>query len=241
MSQLGIQPIKRRRLYEDLVEQLTGLIVSGRLPPGTHLPSERELVEQFGVGRSAVREALFALQKMGMVTLQGGERALVVAPTSNALVNELAGAARYYLSQPSGVRDFQDARALLEVGLARHAAQNARSEDLAALKAAFEANERSLGDIERFIDTDVAFHYVLAEIGRNPIFTTLLTALAEWLRGQRGSSVKASGSPEAAVAAHKRIYEAIAAGDPDLAEREMRAHLQQVADFYWQVEDKARP
>jgi len=241
MSQLGIQPIKRRRLYEDLVEQLTGLIVSGRVPPGTHLPSERELVEQFGVGRSAVREALFALQKMGMVTLQSGERALVVAPTSGALVNELAGAVRYYLSQPSGVRDFQGARALLEVGLARHAALNAQPKDLDALKAALEANEKALGQVERFIDTDVAFHYVLAEIGENPIFTTLLTALAEWLRGQRGSSVNAPGSPEAAVAAHKRIYEAIAARDPDRAEREMRAHLQQVADFYWQVEGKPRP
>jgi DNA-binding FadR family transcriptional regulator len=240
MIEIGIQPIKRRRLYEDLVEQLTGLIVTGRVPAGTHLPSERELVEQFGVGRSAVREALFALQKMGMVTLQSGERALVVAPTSGALVHELAGAVRYYLSKPSGVRDFQGARALLEVGLARHAALNAKPKDLDALKVAFEANARALGDQERFIDTDVAFHYVLAEIGQNPIFTTLLTALTEWLRAQRGSSVKAQGSPEAAVAAHKRIYDAIAANDPDLAEREMRAHLQQVSDFYWQIEGKAQ-
>ena len=238
MSDLGIQPIKRRRLYQELVEQLTDLIVSGRLPPGTQLPSERELVEQFGVGRSAVREALFALQKMGMVTLNSGERACVVAPTSGALVNELAGAVAYYLSQPSGVRDFQGARAFLEAGLARHAALSATPGDLEVLHRALKNNEDALGDTERFIDTDVAFHYVLAEIAHNPIFTTLLTALAEWLRGQRASSVSASGSPEAAVAAHKRIFQAISAKDPDAAEREMRAHLQQVVDFYWQLTDE---
>src|SRR3954468_3828565 len=118
-NSLPINPVKRRRLYEDIVEQLMDLIISGQVPAGTQLPSERELVEQFGVGRSAVREALFALQKMGMVTLNSGERASVVAPTSGALVNELAGAVRYYLSQSTGVRDFQGARAFLEVGLAR--------------------------------------------------------------------------------------------------------------------------
>jgi DNA-binding FadR family transcriptional regulator len=235
MSDLGIQPIKRRRLYQELVEQLIELIVSGRMPPGTQLPSERELVEQFGVGRSAVREALFALQKMGMVTLNSGERATVVAPTSGALVNELAGAARSYLSQPAGVRNFQDARVFLEAGLARHAALHATPGDMDLLRRALKDNENALGDVERFIDTDVAFHYVLAEIAQNPIFTTLLTALAEWLRGQRASSVSARGSPEAAVAAHKRIFEAIAAKDPDAAEREMRFHLQQVSDFYWQL------
>jgi DNA-binding FadR family transcriptional regulator len=241
MSSLGIQPIKRRRLYQELVEQLTDLIVSGRLPPGTQLPSERELVEQFGVGRSAVREALFALQKMGMVTLNSGERASVVAPTSVALVNELAGAVRYYLSQPTGMHDFQGARAFLEAGLARHAALHATPADLETLQRALKANEDALGDIERFIDTDVAFHYVLAEIAQNPIFTTLLTALAEWLRGQRASSVSARGSPEAAIAAHKRICKAIVAKDPDAAEREMRKHLQQVADFYWQLSSRTRP
>jgi GntR family transcriptional regulator, sialic acid-inducible nan operon repressor len=240
MSSLGIHPVKRRRLYEELVDQLTELIVSGRVPPGTQLPSERELVEQFGVGRSAVREALFALQKMGMVTLNSGERACVVAPTSGVLVNELAGAVRYCLSQPDGVRDFQGARVFLEVGLARHAAMHATPDEREVLHRALRNNEEALGDTERFIDTDVAFHYVLAEIAHNPIFTTLLTALAEWLRGQRASSVSASGSPEAAVAAHGRIFRAIAAKDPDAAEREMRAHLQQVSDFFWQLTDERR-
>jgi GntR family transcriptional repressor for pyruvate dehydrogenase complex len=235
MALPDVQPIRRRRLYEEIVEQLETLIVSGELTPGTQLPPERELVERFGVGRTAVREALFALQKRGLVTLSSGERATVVAPSAGALVSELASAVRYYLSGPSGMREFQDARAFFEVGLARHAAQHATPADLERLERALGNNADALGNHERFVDTDVAFHFVLAQIARNPIFVTLHTALSEWLRNQRSTSVGVAGSPDAAYQAHRRIYQAIASHDPDAAEREMRAHLGQVADFYWQA------
>jgi DNA-binding FadR family transcriptional regulator len=239
MPSLAIQPLKRRRLYEEIVDQLANLIISGQAPPGTQLPSERELVEQFQVGRSAIREALFVLQKMGMVTLSGGERAVVVAPTSDALVAELSGAVRYHLSRASGMRDFQGARAFLEIGLARHAARHGTPEEIEGLRVALKANEAALGDNDRFVDTDVAFHYVLAQIAHNPIFTTLHAALAQWLRDQRATGVTVHGSPEAAFAAHRRIFEAVAARDADAAEDAMRTHLEEVARFYWQGQQEA--
>ncbi|WP_460452207.1 FCD domain-containing protein [Alsobacter sp. SYSU BS001988] len=229
----SIKPIRRRKVSEELVEQLVDSIVSGKAPPGTLLPSERELVDQFGVGRSSVREALFALQKIGLIALSNGERAVVVEPTSAALVNELAAPVRYFLSRPSGVREFQCAREFLEVGLARHAAKHRTAEDLARLEAALVANRGAVNDVDRFIDTDVAFHDILADISGNSIFTTLSSALSSWLRNQRAVSVGRSGSPEAAVAAHARIFEAIAASDPDAAEAAMRDHLNQVVNFYW--------
>src|SRR5262249_46284340 len=144
MSLFDIRPVRRRKIYEELVDQLVEAILSGKAPPGTLLPSERELVEQFGVGRSSVREALFALQKMGLIVLSNGERASVVEPTSAALVGELGGPVRYYLSRPSGVRDFQGAREFLEAGLARHAARHATKADIARLAAALAANREAL-------------------------------------------------------------------------------------------------
>lgn len=233
MSIFDIQPVRRRKIYEELVEQLVEAIVSGKAPPGTLLPSERELVDQFGVGRSSVREALFALQKMGLIALSNGERAVVIEPTPAAVVSELAGPVRYFLSRPSGARDFQNAREFLEAGLARHAAKHRSADDLARLEAALAANQAALGDIDRFIDTDVAFHDVIAEIAGNPIFTTLSSALSSWLRDQRAASVGRPGSPEAAIEAHAHIFEAIAASDPDAAEQAMRDHLNRVVDFYW--------
>lgn len=241
-SSLPISPVKRRRLYEEIVEQLMDLIISGKVPPGTQLPSERELVDQFAVGRSAVREALFALQKMGLVTLNSGEPATVIAPTPDALVGELKGAVRYFLSKPSSMRDMQDARIFFEAGLARHAAQHATAEQIKALKVALDQNGASVNDPARFIDTDVEFHRVLADVPGNSIFATLHMALLEWLREQRATSGTVTGSREAAFQAHRAIFNAVNAHDPDAAEKAMRDHLNQVAGYYWRAaEDDGRP
>jgi DNA-binding FadR family transcriptional regulator len=151
------------------------------------------------------------------------------------LVNELSGAARHLLAQPAGVRHFQQARMLFEAGLARYAAVHASKADVEALEAALEANRQAIGDGREFERTDVAFHYVLAGISRNPIFAALHAAIAEWLMEQRTISVRAKGSARAAYRAHERIHRAVAARDPEAAEAAMRAHLAQVEKFYWQV------
>lgn len=213
------------------MEQLEASILAGELLPGGPLPSERELMASFQVGRTAVREALFTLQRRGLVALQSGERANVTLPTSKAVVGELATIVRFHLSSDVGAREFQGARMLFETGLARIAAETAGPADVESLRARLAANEAALGQPETFIDTDVALHLAIAKISRNSIFMALHEALSEWLRGQRTGSVAASGSPEAAVAAHARIIEAIAQHDPDRAAAEMRTHLQQVSDY----------
>src|SRR5277367_2188366 len=82
-------PIRRRRLYEDLVDRIQAAILDGRYGPGDHLPSERELMGAFQIGRTSVREALFALQRMGLVVITSGEKARVTLPDANALVEDL--------------------------------------------------------------------------------------------------------------------------------------------------------
>jgi DNA-binding FadR family transcriptional regulator len=230
-----VPPVRRRKLYEEIVEQIERLMLEGRLTPGDQLPSERELMSRFQVGRTAVREALFALNRMGLVSLQNGERAMVTLPTPRILLNELSGSVRHMLSAADGVRNFQHARALFETALVRDAAANASDEDIARLEAALERNRESLGDAEAFIASDVAFHYVLAEMPRNPIFTALHAAIAEWLQEQRATSVHEHGSPDAAFSAHRRIFLAVQARDVDEAERAMRDHLAEVSRFYWQA------
>jgi GntR family transcriptional regulator, sialic acid-inducible nan operon repressor len=228
-------PIRRRKLYEDVALRIEEMIREGRYAPGDQLPAERELMEEFGVGRSAVREAMLSLQKMGLVTVSSGERARVTAPTAKVLVSELSGAARLLLAQDGGVQRFQEARALFEIGLARTAAQRATPEDLVKLKAALEANRASIDDHARFMRTDVAFHYAIATIPKNPIFTSIYNAVVEWLTEQRATSGRALGAGEAAYAAHLRIYNAIAAHDSAEAEAAMQDHLDAVVAFYWRI------
>ena len=192
-------------------------------------------MEELGVGRSAVREAMLSLQKMGLVTVRSGERARVTTPTATALVRELSGAARLLLAQEGGVRRFQEARALFEVGLARLAAERASADDIARLEAALIENRRTIGDRSIFMRTDVAFHFAIAAIPGNPIFTSLHDAVVEWLTEQRETSLHAPGAAEAAYADHARIFEAIAAHDASAAQAAMAEHLDSVVDLYWQV------
>lgn len=230
------EPIRRRKLYEEIVARLETAIVEGRLTPGDQLPSERELMETYGVGRTSVREALFALQRMGIVSLNSGERARVTRPTPEALVSELSGAARHLLATTDGVRQFQEARLFFEVGLARYAAVHATKRQLDDLGDALEANRLAMASPREFERTDVAFHYVLAKIPRNPIFTSLHAAIAGWLMEQRTTTQRAKGSTSrVAYRAHQRIHASILTRDPDAAEAAMRDHLAQVAKLYWQV------
>jgi len=233
---MSATPIRRRKLYEEVSARIEEMIHEGRFAPGDQLPSERELMETFDVGRSAVREAMLSLQRMGLVAVSSGERSRVLAPSAKALVGELSGAARLLLSQAGGVAHFQQARALFEIGLARQAAQLATEEDLARLRVALAANRAAIGSQPRFQQTDVAFHFAIAEIPRNPIFTSLHEAVVAWLTEQRATSGRVPGAGEAAYAAHVRIYEAIAAHDVPAAEAAMQQHLEAVVALYWRAQ-----
>jgi DNA-binding FadR family transcriptional regulator len=235
---IGIQ-IKQRKLSDEVVEHLERMIREGVLAEADRLPPERELMRQFGVGRPSIREALLHLSKMGLVEVRSGERARVTRPTPQFVIDALAGPARHMMSAPGGVRDFQNARIFFETGLARNAALHATQEDIDAFFEALEANRQSIGDLKRFERTDLDFHYVLALMMRNSIFTAIHAALAEWLLEQRRTTL-AAGEDSKAYEAHKLIFEAVSARDPDRAEQAMREHLEYVARRYTDVVEAAR-
>jgi GntR family transcriptional repressor for pyruvate dehydrogenase complex len=226
--------IRRRKLYEDVADHLDKMIQSGAYAPADQLPSERDLMKQFGVGRPAVREALFHLRKMGVVELRSGERARVTRPTPQLVIDALSGTAQHMLAAPDWVREFQSARTFFEVGLARHAAKFATREEVAEFEAALANNRAAIGDLDRFQKTDVAFHYVLAVISHSSIFLAIHAAFAEWLLEQRKTTL-AAGEDRLAYEAHRAIYKAVAAHDPDKAEQAMRRHLNHVAKRYNEI------
>jgi GntR family transcriptional repressor for pyruvate dehydrogenase complex len=210
------------------------MIHDGTFAETGRLPSERKLMQHFGVGRPSVREALLSLSRMGLVEVGSGERARITSPTPQRVIDALSGPARHMLAQPGGVQHFQDARMFFEAGLARHAALHATEEDLVSFETALEANRDSIGNLAKFERTDLDFHYVLALVARNPIFTAIHAALAEWLLEQRHTTL-AAGEDEKAYLAHKAIFEAVASRDADRSERAMRDHLEHVARRYTEI------
>ena len=232
------ETIQRRRLYQEVADRLQGLILSGTLQVGDALPSERSLMERYGVGRPAVREAMLMLERAGLITTSGGERARVARPTAEGMVAGLDASVRHWLGDPGGIRSLQGARELLEVALARQVAEEADKEGIARLREALTENEAARGDLARFERTDVVFHYVFAQIPRNPIFTALHQAMVGWLTEQRNVTLREPGAEAQAAESHRRIFEAVVARDPDRAAREMRPHLQDVARSYWRTRER---
>ena len=151
--------------------------------------------------------------------LTNGARARVLMPTASHIFTGMAPAVRQMLSTDGGPAAISRARACSSRSgwrARRHKA--ATEDDLAALKRALDANRKAIGDRERFTATDIAFHFELAKIARNPIFIALHDQISDWLKEQRVVTLAASGQERTAYDAHKAIYEGIAARDADGAE-----------------------
>lgn len=227
------EPIQRRKLFQEVLDRLMARIRSGDIPPGAQLPSERELMEAYGVGRPAVREALQALERSGIVEIAHGERARVVVPTADRLMAQIAGGAMHLLrSQPDTLEHLKDARLFLETGLARLAAERATDEDIARLREAVARHRASLQDLEKFIELDMVFHRELATVSGNPIFPAIVEALFRWASEYYQAMVRAPGVEELTLSEHARIVDAVAQHDPEAAVAAMRAHLTRASQLY---------
>jgi DNA-binding FadR family transcriptional regulator len=236
---LQLDPVHRQRLYQEVAHRLEAMIRAGDLKEGSVLPSERELMETFRVGRPAVREALLSLQQKGLIAVTNGERARVTRPDAQRLIEALSGAASVLLATAEGVRSFQAARLLFEPAIARDAARRATLDDIARIGGALAANRSALRDPARFEQTDVAFHFEIVVTLGNDLITGLHRALSDWLAEQRRVALRARGAARRAFAFHERIFAAIEAHDPDAAERAMQAHLGEVGVDYWKKRDAA--
>lgn len=222
------QPLERRKVYEQVAEQLLGQIGARLLRPGDSLPSERELTEGFGVGRSSIREALRMLESQGVITpVSGG--AFVVSEPATPLNSSLR--LLFSLDGRTGLNDLFELRRILECEAAALAAERASNAHLEEMDAAVAEMVQSLGDAngaERFIDADLRFHLAVAEATGNRLVLHSMQAVRDLIRRALLTIVLIPDSPESAVVEHRAIRTAIAAGDAARAREEMRAHLVRV-------------
>lgn len=234
---MTVDQIPRRKLYHEVLERLQQRIREGELAPGDHLPSERELMEFYGVGRPAVREALQTLARAGIVEITHGERARVVVPTAQLLVAQIAGGAQHLLrTQPAMLEHMKEARVFLEAGMARMAAERATLDDVSRLRQRLREHHAALDELDKFLERDMAFHREIATISGNPIFPAIVEALFNWASEYYRSIVRAPGAEDLTLAEHERIVDAIAGHDAAGAEQAMRDHLTRANALYWRVQ-----
>lgn len=218
--------VQSSRLYEQIVRQFEELILSGKLKPGDQLLSERELAQQFGVSRTAVREAIKALHEKGLVEAYSGKGTFITNATSQAIRQSLDLMMK--IGQSGNMTHLEEVREILEPDLAAMAATRAEEQHLATMREAIAVMDRSQQDPDAYIEADLDFHLSLAEAVDNPIILSLLDSIVELLREQRLKIFRVEGGPARGQYHHKRILEAVERRDPEAARDAMRAHLQQV-------------
>lgn len=225
--------IIRRKLSDEIFDRLAGMITSGHLAVGDTLPSERHLMERFGVGRPAIREAMQALANLGLIQINHGERARVVRPNAGAMIRQMDLAAQILLdASPDNLQHLKDSRRFFERGMVRIAAERATAGDLLALEETLAAQREKVGVPKDFIHADMTFHRMIARISGNPIFESVSEAMLNWLQRYHTDLLIWAGKEEVTLAEHRNIIDRIAAGDPDGAESAMITHLDRSADLY---------
>jgi DNA-binding FadR family transcriptional regulator len=213
------------RAADLVVRHLAEQIRTGALADGQPLPPERDLMEAFGVSRTVVREAVRSLSSRGLIEALPRHRPVVRKPGYDAAIDAVGSVVSHLLGEAGGVKNLFDTRIMIEAALVRQAAQEAKREDIAALRTALERNAAAIEDSDDFYRTDTAFHGVLYDIPRNPVLPAIHRAYTTWLAPQWSQMPRLPARNRMNNQAHAAIFEAILMRDPDAAEARLREHL----------------
>jgi GntR family transcriptional repressor for pyruvate dehydrogenase complex len=217
-------PISRKKTYELVAERLVAEIGERRLRPGDTLPTERQLTQQYRVGRSSIREALRMLESQGLIESRGSGM-FVVAEFRNPLNQSLS----LLLSlDASNLRELYEMRMLIEGELAALAADRRTDADLGRMLSALQEMRDGLGSEQHYIDADVRFHLAIADATKNRLALHMMQALRELFHRALSPVYHIPGSPETSLGQHQQILDAIAAGRPQEARQRMHEHLVRV-------------
>jgi GntR family transcriptional regulator, transcriptional repressor for pyruvate dehydrogenase complex len=218
---MGLQAVKKKRVHEEITAQIRRQLAEGRWEPGDRLPAERDLAETFQVSRSSVREAIRALESMGLVRIRTGAGTFV-ASTSESLLSPLVSA---ILSRHDLLSDTFETRRAVEPEIAALAARRATAIEIGQMQEVLEEQARQIARGESGVEGDTAFHSLLTRSVKNKIFLRLDDVLVDILRESREQSLQIHGRPSRSLAGHRQILRAIRARAPARARRAMLQHL----------------
>jgi GntR family transcriptional repressor for pyruvate dehydrogenase complex len=228
----------KNSLVDRVVEAIREQITQGGIKPGEMLPPERELCDQLGVSRTALREAVRMLASKGLLETRPGVGTFVRGLNSNHVFEPLS-----ILVQTSkgGITldHLHEVRNILEVENARQAAEKAGPEDIQRIQILLEQMEESQEDGVRFTALDTEFHRLIAEITHNPLLALLLDTMRDLMSEVREQvwqyqNLSAIVSPD-----HHQIGALIAAHRPAEAAQAMQAHLEHARSIQHEVLEQA--
>jgi GntR family transcriptional repressor for pyruvate dehydrogenase complex len=213
----------QRKLFDDILLRLHEIIREENLRPGDKLPSERDLTERLGVGRSSVREALRSLELLGLIETRRGEGTFLKHYRHNRLIDILGF---YILRDYKTKKDLVEMRKILEIDAVRLACRRASDKHFEEMeriqRRAWERVER--GEVPA--EEDYLFHRIICRSSRNSILHRIWAPLVEYSDSVRKGSLSREGRARTALEEHQSIMEAIRSGDEETAVKRMKEHLE---------------
>jgi len=216
--------IQRKRLSDQIIESLIAMIANGELKPGDKLPPEPQLMDQFGVGRSSIREAIGALELIGLVTVRPGH-GTHIADSLDKVQTKSIGLSLITIGHDK-IRELVEARVELEQAIARLAAQRATEEDIAEIKAQHKKLISASKSGRKLIIADLGFHTALAKASHNSVLLRFLSELRQPMRHWMEQKAKYNWGYDQVVDEHEAILNAIEARDVEKAQLAMRVHVE---------------
>ncbi|GAA5202879.1 FadR/GntR family transcriptional regulator [Microbacterium jejuense] len=206
----------------EVARRLMDLFTSGDLEAGTRLPPERQLAATLGVGRSAVREALAALEILGIVDVRPGSGTYLRGTASELLPQTLRWG---LLIGRKNTAELLELRSGLEIYVARLAAGRAAASDRGALQSSLERMRTAVGDLKSFARADLDFHNALAASAANDTLVDLLHVVRSLLQVYADRAVHDEAEARTAIDEHDAVFRAVEAGDADAAASAMATHM----------------
>ena len=220
-----LTPVVRTTLTADVCRKLLSHLVRGDWREGDRIPAERELCKLMGVGRASLREALKALEIMGMIETRVGQGTFVCHRSeflSRPLLWSISG------NDPTQAADWTElveARRLMESELAALAAERATPEELAAIERHIESMEKAIDRPEVFLEADLNFHLSIAEAGHNRLLFNAVQLIRNLMRQWIGQTLQVKGTSAEALRQHKDIFQKITRHDREGSRAAMHSHL----------------
>jgi GntR family transcriptional regulator, transcriptional repressor for pyruvate dehydrogenase complex len=225
-------PVKNTKVYEQVIEQIKELIVSGKLKKGDKLPPERDLVEQFQASRASIREALRALQIIGLVECRQGGGNYIKESFEDSLFEPLS---IMFVLQNSKPEEILELRKIVEVETAALAAEKISLKELHEIKYIIEQIRESY-DEELNAKLDKQLHYKIAHASGNFLVVSVLTAVSSlidsFIKDARRIILTQKENREILIEHHENLYKALLEHNKGKAAEVMRKHLEFVNDFF---------
>lgn len=224
---IPMKPIRKKSIPEEIINQLKQLIDSGHLVPGSRLPPERELARGMNVGRPAIREALGALNLLGVIENHPGNGTFLTSSYKELPSDPFS---ILFLLDKSTLVEIFNARKIMEGPVAALAAEHRTEEDLKTMETALDGMERELFQIDKFLKYEYQFHRAVTVAAGNKIIADLMEKLYRLLKETRITVYHECASSltlfqEKDYKNHRLIFDAIKAGNAQEATKAMMNHL----------------